>query len=285
MTEILPSILAADFARLGEQIAQVERGGATMLHLDVMDGHFVPNLTIGPPVVASIRKVTRLTLDVHLMIADPDKYAPMFIDAGADQVSVHQEACKHLDGTLREIQRAGARAGVVINPATPVSTLDEVLGLADYVLVMSVNPGFGGQRFIPYALDKVRRLDAIRRERRLAFPIEIDGGVTKENIGEVVRAGCHRVFGISHPGPGRRDGRTAPGGHAGECRSLLNGPPGWRSNCYPGLKRKILARVNDVFTHSSSPDCGSRAGGPPEFLRYTPPQVRRPHHQENRTAR
>jgi ribulose-phosphate 3-epimerase len=161
-----------------------------MLHLDVMDGHFVPNLTIGPPVVASIRKATRLKLDVHLMIEDPDKYAPIFIDAGADQLSVHQEACKHLDGTLREIQRAGARAGVVINPATPVSTLDEVLGLADYVLVMSVNPGFGGQRFIPYALDKVRRLDAIRRERRLAFPIEIDGGVTKENIAEVVRAGC-----------------------------------------------------------------------------------------------
>jgi len=190
MIEIIPSILAADFARLGEQIAQVERGGATMLHLDVMDGHFVPNLTIGPPLVASVRKVTRLTLDVHLMITDPDKYAPIFIEAGADQVSVHQEACKHLDGTLREIQRAGARAGVVINPATPVATLDQVLGLADYVLVMSVNPGFGGQEFIPYTLDKVRRLDEIRRERRLLFPIEIDGGVTIENIGEVARAGC-----------------------------------------------------------------------------------------------
>jgi ribulose-phosphate 3-epimerase len=190
MIEIVPSILAADFARLGEQIAQVERGGATMLHLDVMDGHFVQNLTIGPPVVASIRKITRLTLDLHLMITDPDKYAPMFIDAGADQVLVHQEACKHLDGTLREIQRTGARAGVVINPATPLSAIDEVLGLVDYVLIMSVNPGFGGQKFIPYALDKVRRLDAIRRERRLAFPIEIDGGVTKDNVGEVVRAGC-----------------------------------------------------------------------------------------------
>jgi ribulose-phosphate 3-epimerase len=190
MVEILPSILAADFARLGEQIAQVERGGASMLHLDVMDGHFVPNLTIGPPVVASIRKITRMTLDVHLMITDPGKYAPMFIDAGADQVLVHQEACPHLDGTLHEIQRAGARAGVVLNPATPISTLDEVLGLADYVLIMSVNPGFGGQQFIPYALDKVRRLDAIRRERRLAFPIEIDGGVTMENVGDVVRAGC-----------------------------------------------------------------------------------------------
>jgi ribulose-phosphate 3-epimerase len=190
MTEILPSILAADFARLGEQIAQVERGGATMLHLDVMDGHFVSNLTMGPPVVASIRKITKLTLDVHLMITDPDKYAPIFIAAGADQVIVHQEACKNLDGTLREIQRAGARAGVVINPATPVSTIEEVLGVADYVLVMSVNPGFGGQQFIPYTLDKVRRLDHLRRERRLPFYIEMDGGITKENIGEVVRAGC-----------------------------------------------------------------------------------------------
>jgi len=193
MVEILPSILAADFTRLGEQIAQVERGGAKMLHLDVMDGHFVQNLTIGPPVVAAIRKVTRLILNVHLMITDPDKYAPVFIDAGADQLIVHQEACQHLDGTLREIQRAGARAGVVINPATPLSAIDEVLGLADHVLIMSVNPGFGGQEFIPYTLDKVRRLDAIRRERRLAFPIMIDGGVTQKNIGEVVRAGCDWV--------------------------------------------------------------------------------------------
>jgi ribulose-phosphate 3-epimerase len=140
--------------------------------------------------VASIRKITRLTLDLHLMITDPDKYAPMFIDAGADQVLVHQEACKHLDGTLREIKRAGARAGVVINPATPLSAIDEVLGLVDYVLIMSVNPGFGGQQFIPYTLDKVRRLDTIRRERRLAFPIEIDGGITVDNVGDVVRAGC-----------------------------------------------------------------------------------------------
>jgi len=190
MPEILPSILAADFARLGEQIAEVERGGATMLHVDVMDGHFVPNLTLGPPVVASIRKVTRLTLDVHLMITDPDKYAPIFIEAGANQVIVHQEACKHLDGTLREIHRAGARAGVVINPATPVAAIEEVLGLADYVLVMSVNPGFGGQEFIPYTLDKVRRLDTLRRERRLSFAIEIDGGITLQNIGDAVRAGC-----------------------------------------------------------------------------------------------
>src|ERR1700683_817157 len=190
MIEIVPSILAAVFARLGEQSSQVERAGATMLHLDVMDGHFVQNLTIGPPVVASIRKITRLTLDLHLMITDPDKYAPMFIDAGADQVLVHQEACKHLDGTLREIKRTGARAGVVINPATPLSAIDEVLGLVDYVLVMSVNPGFGGQQFIPYTLEKVRRLDAIRRERRLTVPIEIDGGVTKDTVADAVRAGC-----------------------------------------------------------------------------------------------
>jgi ribulose-phosphate 3-epimerase len=141
-------------------------------------------------VVASIRKVTRLTLDVHLMITDPDKYAPIFIAAGAGQVSVHQEACKHLDGTLREIQRAGAKAGVVINPATPVAAIEEVLGLADYVLVMSVNPGFGGQQFIPYTLDKVRRLEGLRRDRHLSFAIEIDGGITKENVGEAVRAGC-----------------------------------------------------------------------------------------------
>ena len=164
-----------------------------MLHLDVMDGHFVSNLTIGPPVVASIRKITRLTLDVHLMITDPDKYAPIFIDAGADQVIVHQEACPHLDGTLREIHRAGARAGVVINPATPVSAVEEVLGLADYVLVMSVNPGFGGQEFIPYTLEKVRRLDSIRRDRRLTFAIEIDGGINQENVAEVVRAGVDWV--------------------------------------------------------------------------------------------
>jgi ribulose-phosphate 3-epimerase len=190
MPEILPSILAADFARLGEQIAQVEQGGATMLHIDVMDGHFVQNLTLGPPVVASIRKVTRLKLDVHLMIADPDKYAPIFIGAGADQVIVHQEACKHLDGTLREIQREGARAGVVINPATPVSAIEEVLGLADYVLVMSVNPGFGGQKFIPGAVHKLRRLAQIRAERAYSFRIEVDGGIALDNVAEVVRAGA-----------------------------------------------------------------------------------------------
>ncbi len=190
MVEIVPSILAADFARLAEEIARVERGGAGMLHLDVMDGHFVPNLTIGPPVVESIRKTTPLKLDVHLMIEDPDRYAPIFIEAGADCVSVHQETCPHLDGTLRNIRKAGALAGVVLNPSTPVSTLEDVIELADYVLVMSVNPGFGGQQFIPRSLDKVRRLQQMRRDLRLPFAIEIDGGITRDNLGEAVRAGC-----------------------------------------------------------------------------------------------
>jgi ribulose-phosphate 3-epimerase len=190
MVEILPSLLAADFARLGEEIAAMDQAGATMLHLDIMDGHFVPNLTMGPPVVKSIRKVTKLKLDVHLMITDPDRYAPIFIEAGADQVSVQQEVCPHLDRTLRMIQSEGALAGVVINPATPLSLLDEVLDVADYVLVMSVNPGFGGQTFIPNALKKVRMLARRRREAGLEFAIEIDGGVTLENVGDVVRAGC-----------------------------------------------------------------------------------------------
>ena len=193
MVQIVPSILSADFAHLAEEIARVERGGATMLHVDVMDGHFVPNLTLGPPVVESIRRFTRSRLDVHLMIEDPDRYAPVFIQAGADQISVHQEACRHLDRTLRMIHEEGALAGVVINPATPVAMLSEVLEVADYVLIMSVNPGFGGQHFIPRALDKVRELDRERRDRRLQLPIEIDGGITLENLPEVIRAGCDWV--------------------------------------------------------------------------------------------
>ena len=190
MVEIVPSILSANFARLAEEIARVERGGARILHLDVMDGHFVPNLTIGPPVVESIRKATRLHLDVHLMIENPDRYANLFVEAGANSVSVHYEACRHLDGTLELIRKAGALAGVVLNPATPVSVLEDILEVADYVLLMSVNPGFGGQKLIPYVLEKVRKLDRMRREKKLALPIEIDGGVHLENLGEVVRAGC-----------------------------------------------------------------------------------------------
>jgi len=205
MTEILPSILSADFARLGEQVAALEQAGCRTLHVDIMDGHFVPNLTIGPPVVASLRKATRLTLDVHLMITDPDRYAPLFIEAGANHVSVHQEACPHLDRTLKMIQGLGALAGVVVNPSTPIAALDEVLGFVDFVLVMSVNPGFGGQKFIPYTLDKVRGLAQKRREKGLAFSIEIDGGVTLDNVGEMVKAGVDwavagsAIFGAGNP--------------------------------------------------------------------------------------
>ena len=190
MVEIVPSILSADFARLAEEIGRVERGGAAILHLDVMDGHFVDNITIGPPVVESIRKSTRAHLDCHLMIENPNRYAADFVKAGANSVSVHYEACTHLDGTLENIRKAGAMAGVVLNPATPVAVLEDVLQVADYVLLMSVNPGFGGQKLIPYVLDKVRKLDRMRREKHLALPIEIDGGVHKENLAEVVRAGC-----------------------------------------------------------------------------------------------
>jgi ribulose-phosphate 3-epimerase len=205
MVEILPSILSADFARLADEIAKVEGAGVRMLHVDVMDGHFVPNITLGPPVIRSIRKVTKLTLDCHLMITDPDSYIGPLVEAGADQLSVHQEVCPHLDRTLRAIQIEGARAGVVLNPATPVSTLDDVLDVVDYVLVMSVNPGFGAQQFIPNALRKVRALAMRRRELGLQFAIEIDGGVSLDNLGDVVRAGCDwivagsSIFGSADP--------------------------------------------------------------------------------------
>jgi len=190
MIEIVPSILSADFARLADEIARVERAGATILHLDVMDGHFVPNITIGPPVVESLRKTTRSHLDVHLMIEYPDRWVTAFVEAGANSVSVHYEACRHLDGTLELIRKAGAMAGVVLNPATPVDVLEDILEVADYVLLMSVNPGFGGQKLIPYVLDKVRKLCRMRRDKKLALPIEIDGGVHQDNLAEVVRAGC-----------------------------------------------------------------------------------------------
>ena len=193
MIEIVPSILSADFARLADDIARVERAGVTILHVDVMDGHFVPNITIGPPVVESIRKVTRLQLDVHLMIENPERFVAAFVEAGANSVSVHYEACRHLDGTLGLIRKAGALAGVVLNPATPVAVLEDVLEVADYVLLMSVNPGFGGQKLIPYVLDKARKLDRMRREKKLALPIEIDGGVNRQNLADVVRSGCEWI--------------------------------------------------------------------------------------------
>ena len=189
MPEILPSLLAADFGHLAAQIAQVETAGVTMLHLDVMDGHFVPNISFGLPIVSAVRKLSRSVLDVHLMISEPDRYVAAFRDAGADQISVHCEACPHLDRTLNEIRRLGAKAGVVLNPATPLTAIEHALEVADYVLLMSVNPGFGGQKFIPYVLDKVRALKRARANRGLDFKIEIDGGITVANVVEVVEAG------------------------------------------------------------------------------------------------
>jgi ribulose-phosphate 3-epimerase len=205
LIELAASILSADFARLGEQVSAATEGGATVVHFDVMDGHFVPNITIGPPVLKSLRAATKLPIDCHLMIENPDQYVPDFAAAGADWISVHQEACRHLDRSLHLIQSHGMRAGVVINPATPVDTLSEVLDVVDYVLVMSVNPGFGGQKFIPSSLHKIRKLAELRRERGLNFRIEVDGGIGSDTVAEVVQAGAeilvagNAVFGKGDP--------------------------------------------------------------------------------------
>jgi ribulose-phosphate 3-epimerase len=205
LIELAPSILSADFARLGEHVRAASEGGAALIHVDVMDGHFVPNLTIGPPVVKSLRKVTKLPLDCHLMIENPDDFIPIFADAGVDWISVHQEACRHLDRTLHLIKSHNCLAGVVINPATPVDTLSEVLDIVDYVLVMSVNPGFGGQKFIPSTLHKMRQLAEIRGQRGLAYRIEVDGGVALDTVAQVVQAGAeilvagNAVFGSGDP--------------------------------------------------------------------------------------
>ena len=190
MAEVSPSVLSADFVNIADALLLIQEGGASMVHLDVMDGHFVPNMTIGPPVVASIRKATDSALDCHLMITDPGLYVPSFIEAGANMISVHQEAAPHLHRVLELIRSNGVQAGVALNPATPVSVLSEVLGYLDYVLIMSVNPGFGGQKFIPRAVDKVRELYLLREEKNLSFRIQVDGGINGKNISLLTQAGA-----------------------------------------------------------------------------------------------
>ncbi len=213
--EIAPSILSADFSRLGEEIEAVERGGATILHVDVMDGHFVPNITVGLPVVKSLAGTTRLPIDAHLMISEPGRYAEQFVSAGARMVSVHVEADANLHRTLMSIKTAGAQAGVVVNPSTSLGHIEEALRFADYVLVMSVNPGFGGQKFISESVDKVRRLRQMIDERRLNVRIEIDGGIDLKNIETVVSAGADiivagsAIFGTSDAEAAVRDLRSA----------------------------------------------------------------------------
>jgi len=205
LIELAPSILSADFARLGEQVRSACQGGAGVIHVDIMDGHFVPNLTIGPPVVKSLRKVTDLPLDCHLMIDNPDEFIPVFADLGVNWISVHQEAVRHLNRTLHLIKSHACQAGVVINPATPVETLSEVLDIVDYVLVMSVNPGFGAQKFIPSTMNKMRRLAEIRSQRGLNYRIEVDGGVALDTVTDIVRSGAeilvagNAVFGSGDP--------------------------------------------------------------------------------------
>jgi ribulose-phosphate 3-epimerase len=207
---IAPSILSADFGRLAEEVQKAERGGASVIHVDVMDGHFVPNITIGPPVVKSLRKATSLPLDCHLMIENADRYVDAFTDAGANWISVHVEAMPHLQRTIAHLRTRGVRPGVVLNPATPLSALDEILPEVDYVLVMSVNPGFGGQAFLPGSLDKIQRLRRRLDERGLRVQIEVDGGVDAGNVKALAQAGAEifvagsAVFGQGDPEAGVR---------------------------------------------------------------------------------
>lgn len=213
--DIAPSILSADFARLGAEIEAVERGGAGILHVDVMDGHFVPNITIGLPVVKSIAGATRLPIDAHLMISEPGRYAEQFVKAGAKMVSIHVEADAHLHRTLMAIRGAGAKAGVVLNPATPVAAVEEALPFVDYVLVMSVNPGFGGQKFIGESVEKIRRLRQVIDDRGLSVRIEVDGGIDLTNVETVVSAGAEilvagsAIFGASDPEAAVKEMREA----------------------------------------------------------------------------
>jgi ribulose-phosphate 3-epimerase len=215
MVEIAPSILSADFTRLGAEIEAVERGGASIVHVDVMDGHFVPNITVGLPVVKHVAGATRLTIDTHLMISEPGRYAAQFVEAGAQMVSVHVEADPHLHRTLMSIREKGAEAGIAINPATPLSALEEAVQFADFILLMSVNPGFGGQKFIPSSVDKLRRLRRLIEERGLRTRIEIDGGIDRTNISEIVGAGAEiivagsAVFGAPDPAQAVRELRDA----------------------------------------------------------------------------
>ena len=215
MIEIAPSILSADFTKLGQQIEIVEGAGASLLHVDVMDGRFVPNITVGLPVVKAISRATQLPIDAHLMIVEPGRYAEQFVKAGAQMVSIHIEADPHAHRTLSAIRTAGAQAGIAVNPATPLSALEEALKFADYVLLMSVNPGFGGQQFIPESLDKVRRLRKMIDERGLKARIEIDGGIDAENIAEVASAGAEiivsgsAIFGAPDPAVALRELREA----------------------------------------------------------------------------
>jgi ribulose-phosphate 3-epimerase len=188
---IAPSILSADFGCLAAEIKAVEEAGADVIHVDIMDGHFVPNMTIGPPVVAAVRRITGLPLDVHLMIADPDRYLERFAEAGADWITVHVETCTHLHRTISRIKELGRKAGAVLNPATSLTTLDHMLTEVDLVMLMSVNPGFGGQSFIPFLLDKIRSLKRMIDERRLSVGIEVDGGIGPENVAEVAAAGAN----------------------------------------------------------------------------------------------
>lgn len=190
MPKIAPSLLAADFSRLGEEVRAVAAAGADYLHLDIMDGRFVPNITVGPPVIKALRPLTALPFDVHLMIVEPERYVEGFAEAGADIITVHQETCPHLHRVLEQIHATGKKAGVSLNPATPVDLLEPVLPCVDLVLVMSVNPGFGGQRFLPLALTKVERLQALRQQGSYPFEIEVDGGVGADNAGSLARAGC-----------------------------------------------------------------------------------------------
>jgi ribulose-phosphate 3-epimerase len=211
MVELLPSILSADFAHLADEVAAAERGGGTVIHVDVMDGHFVPNITLGPPVVKKLRKATKLPLDCHLMIENPNDFIPAFAEAGANWVSVHYEACPHLHRTLELIIHHGMKPGVVLNPATRVDLIEEILPMLHHVLIMSVNPGFGGQEFIPFSLDKIRQLAEMRRAKGLAFKIEVDGGIAHDTVARVVQAGAellvagNAVFGS---GAAEKDARS-----------------------------------------------------------------------------